>query len=103
MSFIKFRFSRIIPQTRNSVVNIRFFSAEDSSDDEKKRKNIDETRKNNEESKKKSEAALKRLNELLGSMSSTRSENNVEIIMAKNKREESKTKEKPAEDPKSLK
>ena len=81
--------------TRRSVVNIRWYS-DDSSDDEKEKKKINKT------SKVKSDEALKRLNKLLMSMSTTSSQK-VNIITAKQK-VEAKNEEKTAEkDPKDLK
>lgn len=82
---------------RRSVVNIRWFSDEDSSDDEKKKSKA---------AKKKSNDALKRLNQLLESMPTSKTAEKINVITAKNKRQEAldeQKNQKVEEDPKDLK
>lgn len=88
--------SRIITLSRRGVVNVRWLSDYSSDDEKPKIKNKDE--------KVKSTEALKRLNQLLGSMSTTNQA--VNVITAKNKRKEAadRMEEKSTEqDPKDLK
>lgn len=83
--------------TRRSVVNIRWYSDGESSDDEKKKGKF---------AKKKSNDALKRLNQLLESMPTNKTAEKVNIITAKNKRQEARDEKKNPkveEDPKDLK
>jgi len=83
--------------TRRSVVNIRWYSDEDSSDDEKKKSKF---------AKKKSNDALKRLNQLLESMPTSKTAEKINVITAKNKRQEAldeQKNQKVEEDPKDLK
>ncbi|KAL7018121.1 hypothetical protein ACKWTF_010646 [Chironomus riparius] len=88
---------RLTPLTRRSVVNIRWYSDGESSDDEKKKSKF---------AKKKSNNALKRLNELLESMPTSKTSEKVQVITAKNKRQEAKDEkmnQKVSEDPTDLK
>lgn len=73
---------RLVPLTRRSVVNIRWYSDDDSSDDEKKKE------KKHDPAKQKSEDAIKRLNDLLNSMSAPTLAKQANILIAKNKRQE---------------
>ncbi|XP_070490868.1 small ribosomal subunit protein mS31 [Chironomus tepperi] len=88
---------RLAPLTRRSVVNIRWYSDGESSDDEKKKRKF---------AKEKSNDALKRLNQLLESMPTSKPAEKVKVITAKNKRQEAKDEQKNPkveEDPKDLK
>lgn len=85
---------RIVPLTRRTAVNIRWFSDEESGDDEKK--------KQKDHLKKNSENANKRLQELLNSMSTAKTEGSVNVIKAKNKRKEALEKKIEEPDPKDI-
>ena len=87
--------------TRRSVVNIRWYSDDDSSDDEKKKV------KKHDPAKQKSEDAIKRLNDLLNSMSAPTLAKKATILTANNKRQEgrdnkSKKLQEKQEDPTNL-
>lgn len=88
-----FYFFRIVPLTRRTV-NIRWFSNdESSSDDEKKKKNI---------MKKNTDNANKRLQELLNSMSTPKTDGTINVLNAKNKRKEALEKKIEEPDPKDI-
>ena len=79
-------YSRLVHLTRRSVVNIRWYSDDDSSDDEKKKV------KKHDPAKQKSEDAIKRLNDLLNSMSAPTLAKKANILTANNKRQKRRKK-----------